>query len=138
MAEFGTSTPEEPRASASGGVLASLRGLAGGLLHAAHQRLDLFALELREEKLRATQLFIWLSAAVFAGALAVTFASVTLVYLFWETARLAVLIGLTVFYAAGCYVAVRGYRRCAGRHPKPFEGTLAELRSDRACIRPDN
>lgn len=119
---------------ANGGLLGAIRGLADVLLAAAHQRLELFALELREEKLRAVQLLIWLSVAVFAGALALVFASVTIVYLFWETARLPALVGLTLAYLFGSVAAAWAVRRCLKRRPKPFEASLAELRSDRACI----
>lgn len=134
MAEHGTTTDGSP--AGSGGLLHSVRALVDNVLASAQQRLELLALELREEKLRAVQLLIWLSAAVFAAVLSLVFGSLTLVYLFWETARLQVLLGLTAFYAIGCVVAVRGFRRCFHQMPRPFEGTLAELRSDRACIPP--
>lgn len=136
MPDFETRAADDAHASVSGGLLASARGLGDGLLESVRQRLELFALELREEKLRATQLLIWLSVAVFAAGLAVTFASLALVFLFWETARLAVLGGLALFYTAGCLIAVRKFRRWRAQHPKPFEATLAELQNDRACIRP--
>lgn len=123
-------------APTSGGLLNAVRGLADGLFASAQQRLELFALELHEEKLRAVQLFIWLSVAVFAGGLGLIFASVTAVYLFWETARLPVLITLTLVYLFVAVAAAWAARRCLKRLPKPFEASLAELRSDRACIPP--
>ena len=123
---------------AAGGLLNSIRGLADGLIETAHDRLELFALELHEEKFRVIQLFIWISAAVFSAILAITFASLTIVYLFWETARLAVLGGFTLFYGA-IFVGVLGYcRKFIARQPRPFQSTLTELQQDRACIRPRN
>lgn len=138
MPDYGTSATQEEHAPASAGLLGAIRGLADGLLESARQRVELFSLELREEKLRAVQLLIWIGAAMFAAALALTLASVTIVYLFWETARLPVLIGLTLFYAGGCAVAVHKVRRYLNRQPRPFEGTLTELQHDRACIRPQS
>jgi uncharacterized membrane protein YqjE len=126
------------RTPANSGLLGSLRGLADGLLGSARERLELFALELQEEKYRAIQLFIWISMGVFSAVLAITFASLTIIYLFWESARLAVLGGFAVLYAAGCIVILLYCRKLIARQPKPFEGTIAELQQDRACIRPQN
>jgi uncharacterized membrane protein YqjE len=126
------------RTPATGGLLGSLRGLADGLLGSARERVELFALELQEEKYRAVQLFLWISAGVFSAVLAITFASLTIVYLFWETARLAVLGGFAVLYGAGFVAIVLYCRKLVARQPKPFEGTLAELQQDRACIRPQS
>jgi uncharacterized membrane protein YqjE len=120
------------------GLLGSLRGLADGLLETARDRIELFSIELHEEKFRVIQLFIWISAAVFSALLAITFASLAVVYLFWETARLAVLGGFAVFYGA-VFVTVLVYcRKFIARQPRPFGATIAELQSDRTCIRPQN
>lgn len=128
----------EARPHVSGGLLGSIRGLADGLLDSARERLELFALELHEEKFRAIQLIIWISIAAFSAILAVTFASLAIVYLFWESARLAVLGGFAVLYGAAFVWIVFYCRRLIARQPKPFEGTIAELQQDRACIRPRN
>lgn len=125
-------------APVSGGLLSSLRGLIDSLLGSAQARLELLGLELHEEKFRLIQIFIWISAAVFSALLAITFASVAIVYLFWESARLTVLAGFAVFYSAAFLIIVRRFRQYIARQPKPFESTLAELKNDRACIRPEN
>ena len=59
----------------------------------------------------------------------------TLVYLFWESARLTVLGGLTLLYAAVLVLIIVAFRRHLARHPKPFAATRQELSEDRACIR---
>lgn len=127
-----------PPAPAATGLVSSVRALADSLLAAARQRLELFALELQEEKFRAIQIFIWVSAAVFSAVMAITFVSLTLVYLFWESARLAVLGGLALFYTAGCVGILLAFRRYLSRQPRPFNATLAELQNDRACTQPEN
>ena len=116
------------------GFLNSFRALGDGILAAAHQRLELFSLELHEEKLRLVQTFIWITAAIFTGVLVVTFASLTVVYVFWETARLAALGGLTLLYAAALITVVICFRRFLTRQPKPFAATLHEITADRSCI----
>jgi uncharacterized membrane protein YqjE len=75
---------------------------------------------------------------VFLGMMAIMFASLTLVYLFWETARLAVLGGLTVLYAGALAVIILAFRRYLARQPSPFAATLQEIGEDRACIRTEN
>ena len=121
-----------PRAT---GLLSSLRALGDSLLATVHDRLELFALELQEEKFRLIQTFVWISTAVFSGMMAITFASLTLVYLFWDRARLAVLAGLTVFYAGALVAILLGLRRFLARQPRPFAASRQEIGADRACIR---
>lgn len=129
---------EEERAPASPGFLDSLRGLGTNLLGTVHDRVELFAVELHEEKLRLVQIFLWICGAVFTAMMALTFLSLTLVYLFWDTARVAVLGGLAAFYTAVMIVVLLTFRRYLARQPRPFDATLQELREDRECIRSDN
>ena len=130
--------PANPTSPAPLGFFASFRALTDSLLAGAQERIDLLGVEVHEEKIRLVQTFIWISAAVFTGLLAITFASLTLVYLFWESARLGVLFGLTVFYAGALVAIVIAFRRFLARQPNPFAATLEELSEDRACIRKRN
>lgn len=125
----------DPATPGRAGLLGSFRTLGDSLLALLQDRLALFSVELQEEKFRLIQIFVWISAAVFTGVMAITFASLTLVYLFWETARLAALGGLTLFYAGALLAIVAAFRRYLSRQPKPFAATLQEITEDRACIR---
>jgi len=125
-----------PRSSA--GFLDSFRTLGDGLLASVQDRLKLFSIELHEEKFRLVQTFIWISAAVFTGMMAIAFASLTLVYFFWESARLAALGGLTLLYSGALVAIIVAFRRYLARQPNPFAATLAEIGQDRACIRTKN
>jgi len=98
-------------------------------------RIALLSVELQEEKLRLIQIFFWISAAVFTGMMAIMFASLTIVYLLWESARLAALGGLTLLYGGALAAIVIAFRRYLARQPRPFDATLHELTADRACIR---
>ena len=120
---------------APAGILGSFRALSDSLLASVQDRLALFSLELEEEKLRLVQTMFWISAVVFSGMLTILFASLTLVYLFWESARLAVLGGLTLLYAGALVTALISFRRYLARQPKPFAATFEELGEDRTCIR---
>lgn len=119
----------------SAGFSDSLRALGDGLLAGARDRLELFTLELQEEKYRLVQMMIWISAIIFTAMMAVAFASLTLVYLFWDAARLAALGGLTVLYSGSLALIVIAFRRYLARQRRPFAATLEEIEGDRACIR---
>jgi len=128
----------EPPRPGPTGYLSSLRLLGDGVVASVQDRIELFAVELHEEKFRLIQTFVWISVAIFTSMMALMFASLTLVYLFWESARLAVLVGLTLFYAGILAVVIIAFRRHLGRQPKPFAATLQELGQDRSCIRNGN
>jgi uncharacterized membrane protein YqjE len=128
----------EADSSAPPGILGSLRTLADGLLSGAQDRLGLISIELQEEKFRLIQTFFWIVAVFLAGVMAVTFASLTLVYLFWESARLAVLGGLALAYTAALIALIVAFRRYLARQPRMLAATLQELDEDRSCIRGKN
>lgn len=128
----------DPETPVPTGFLASFRALGDVLLATVSDRLELFSVELQEEKFRLIRIFLWISAGIFAGLMAVTFASLTLVYLFWESARLAVLGGLALFYTAALLGIIIAFRRFLARQPQPFAATLQEIKEDRACIRTES
>jgi uncharacterized membrane protein YqjE len=128
----------ETATPAPSGFLGSLRALGDGLLASVQNRMELISVELQEEKFRLIRTFVWISAAIFLGMMAIMFASITLVYLFWESARLAVLGGLTVLFTGALVVILIALRRYLARQPHPFAATLHEIRQDRACIRTGN
>jgi uncharacterized membrane protein YqjE len=90
----------DPSTPASQGFFKSLTGLGDNLLGALQDRIELVSLELSEEKLRLIRLLIWMSAAVFSAVMALSFVTLTVVYLLWDTARLAALGGFALLYAA--------------------------------------
>lgn len=120
------------------GFFGSLRALGDGLLAGVQGRLELFSIELQEEKYRLFKTVVWIGAAVFFGMLAIVFASLTAVYLFWDSARLAVLGGLALFYTGAFVVVLVSLRRYLARQPSPFAATLHEFGKDRECIRKEN
>lgn len=66
--------------------------------------------------------------------MALTFASLTLVYLCWQSSRLIVLSGLALVYTGAAVAIIIAFRRYLTRQPPPFAGTIEELQEDRACI----
>ncbi|HUR59969.1 MAG TPA: phage holin family protein [Opitutaceae bacterium] len=117
------------------GLLGSLRSFADGLVGSVHDRLELLGVELQEEKLRLIQILMWVGAVVILALMAIVFASIAVLVMFWETARIAAALSLAGLYTAGLVGVVLAFRKYLARQPKPFAGTLAELRGDRTCIR---
>ena len=67
--------------------------------------------------------------------MAITFASLTLVYLFWDSFRLEVLGGLALLYSVAFGWIVVSFRRYLRRQPRLLASTLQEFASDSSCIR---
>ncbi len=120
------------------GYLDSLRQLGSGLLDSAHDRFELFTIELQEEKLRLFQTLMWISAGVFVAMMSLTFLSLSVVYLVGEATRPIALVGMTALYFLTFLGIAWGLRCHLARQGKPFAGTLSELRQDAACIRTEN
>jgi uncharacterized membrane protein YqjE len=125
----------DPTPSRSTGFVGSLQALGESLLGTVQDRIQLVSIELQEEKLRLIRTFVWVSAVAFLGMMTVAFASATLVYFFWETARLAVLSILTALSGVAFLLVILALRRHLARQPRPFAATLLELQEDRACFR---
>ena len=117
------------------GIVGSLQAFGAGLLESLRDRVELLAIELEEERARLLHAFLWIGAVMFAGAMALIFASLAVVYLFWDKARLAILLGLVFVYSGALVAVVMAMRRYFARQPRPFAATLAEIEADRACLR---
>ena len=124
--------------AASPSFTGSLRDLGEGVIAGIEHRLELLAIEVQEEKFRLVQVLLWIGAVFFTGLLAAGFASFTLIFVFWESARLVVLSGLAGFYIAAFVAVTMAFRRFLARQPAPFAVSLHELKEDRGCIRPES
>lgn len=122
----------DPRESDTG-VAAALRRVVARCLGVVSNRLELFILELQEQEARLLGVLLMaLLAAVFT-LLALMLASFALVVIFWDSARLEVLLGLTAFYALGAGLLGWQVRRRL-RDGSPFSATLGELKKDRQWV----
>jgi uncharacterized membrane protein YqjE len=118
----------------SGGLFGSVRRVADTCLSSVHNRVELFALELQEEKLRLVRLLLWTGAALFSIFLAITIITIAIVMAFPDHSLL-VLIIFGVLYAAiaaGTCVKLRNEMKDA---PPPLAETIAELKKDVECLR---
>jgi uncharacterized membrane protein YqjE len=119
-------------------LVEAARRLGGDLVGTVQDRVELLAVELQEEKLRLTQMFIWASFVVFAGIMALTFGTLTIVVLCGPDARAAVLVAFALLYGGAAVGLVLAFRRFLRRQPLPLQASLEELQKDAACIPPPN
>jgi uncharacterized membrane protein YqjE len=114
-----------------------LRRIVNSILAALQNRVQLFALEFREEKLRLAGVLVLAAVAFFFAQLGLLLLTLALAFFFsdkavWVIALSGLFYGLI---ALGCATAVR--RRLRDR-PPPFSGTVAELKKDREWLKSIN
>jgi uncharacterized membrane protein YqjE len=127
------SAPGEP----SAGIWSSLKRTLDGLLATVQTRIELFVVELEEEKCRVVEIIVCAAAVAAFGMMALTVATFAIVALFWENGRLIALGVLAALYLAATALAWRALQSRL-RKPGAFSGTLGELKKDRSCLGPEN
>jgi uncharacterized membrane protein YqjE len=133
-----TSAPPPPLHPAPvPGFVPALRRVADGLLASVQDRIALLGLEFEAEKARIFRAHLQLGLALMSGLLALTFASLTLLYLLWERAPLATLMALTAGHASTCALLCTALRRTVRTQPRALSATLEELTQDRKCLQPE-
>lgn len=124
---------DEP-ASRPSGAFESIRRISDSTLAILRTRLELASLELREEKLRALDLFFRAAAVVVFGILTLVSATATLVLIFWDRSPLLTLGLLTTLYALGTAALAWGLKKRIDLNPQPFANTVAEFKKDCECL----
>lgn len=125
---------EREGAAARGGLLHSIKHLAGTLLAAAQTRLAILATEIEEERLRLEQLLLVALAAAFCLGMAVMLAVAFVVVYFWDTHRLITVGILAAAFLSAAAVCGWILRDNARTRPKPFAVTRGELAKDLASL----
>lgn len=126
MADAGQST---------GGMMESLRSVARSVLGLAQARVELFAVELQEEKIRALKMMAWFAAAIALGTTGLLVAVGAVALLLWQWAGYWGLAGLAVVtLGAGVGIMWMIHRQIV-HGPVPFAETAAEFRRDAESLR---
>lgn len=118
------------------GLWASASRLLLTLVQMVESRVELFAVEWQEQKLRLVEVLVYTSVAVFLGGLSLVMVTITVVFASWEhpTARLVALIVMTLLYIAGAVAAACRLRHLVKHAEMPFAESLGQLKKDRACL----
>lgn len=115
-------------------MLGPLREIARTLLSFALTRTRLAATELEEQALRLIEILVWIAVALFFLGVALVFAAVLVVLLFWDSNRvLAAGLLTALFVSAGAGAALIARIRLRER-PKLLAATLAELERDQNTL----
>jgi uncharacterized membrane protein YqjE len=117
------------------GIAGAIRRLSRTLVGAVQTRLELFALELQEEKHRLVTLLIWTAAVLFFAILAVICLNIAIVLACPEGARPYVLVGFGLVYGILSWRGVLALKRQWQDRPAPWSGTVGELKKDAEWIR---
>lgn len=115
------------------GIAASLARALDTALATVQNRLELFSVELREEKYRLVELLVLAGGILALALMALALLTFTIVFVLPEEARVMALIGLTLIYAVAIGLGIRTLRARL-KSWVPFSGTLGELQKDRACL----
>src|SRR6185503_4829878 len=83
------------------GLFHSLRKLLDTGLAAIHNRAELFAVELQEEKTHVIEILLWVSALLFLTMMTVIVLTATVILLFPEEVRVYVAGGFCLLYLGG-------------------------------------
>jgi uncharacterized membrane protein YqjE len=120
------------------GILESLRKLGRTGLVTLQNRLELFSVEVEEQKARLVRVLVLAGAAIFLGNTALLAVSATIVVLAGEQARVVALVGLSVIYVVGAAWAFLALRKELRSAPPPFQDTVSELKKDTDWLNPRN
>jgi len=114
------------------GLFGSIRNLAASLVAHLHTRLELFATEFAEEKLRLTSLLIGAILALFFTFMTLVLAVLFVLAAYWDTPyRLHAVAILAVLFLTGAVITGGVVRAKLKSRPRLFEASLAELYKDR-------
>lgn len=101
------------------------------LLKMVENRLQLFALEVREEKSHFVQLFILSMVTVLLLILGIAALTVTIIFLLPAELLLVGLIAVSALYLVGGLILLLILQKKLNDHPLPFNHSLDELAKDR-------
>jgi uncharacterized membrane protein YqjE len=114
-------------------LAATSKTFARRLLTIGENRLELLTVEVQEERERLLHAFLLALGIATFGLLAGLTLTATIVVLLWTWSPWAVLLALTLLYAAASFYL---YRRLIGvmRDWQTLSASLDQLRKDRACL----
>ena len=123
----------EEAGGSGGGLFASFGRLFRTVVAIVHNRLELFLVELAEERWKFFDLLLLAGVALMLAGMGLMVATVTIVVLCLKANRLDWLVVLMLVYFAGALVGFwRLRKRLKGWNP--FPSTLAEIKKDKACL----
>lgn len=124
------SEPEE----SSPGLLESLRRLGATLVGVVQNRLELFTVELHEERHLLVDVLVLAGGALVLATLAIAVFSAVVIFLFAEPYRIYAALAVGLLYVLGASVLV--FRLKRRLRTEVFAETLNQLKKDCECLTP--
>jgi uncharacterized membrane protein YqjE len=116
-----------------GGLFSTATRLFKTVCDAVENRLELFLIELKEERLKLFAVLLLAAAGVVCLLMTLVMVTLTVVVIFWDTHRLLVLSLATAAYA-GMAVAAFIALRVRLQRWQAFSATLDQIKKDRSCF----
>ncbi|MEC5160932.1 putative membrane protein YqjE [Janthinobacterium sp. CG_23.3] len=113
----------------------TLGRMAATLVAIVQTRLELAAVEMEEESLRFLGYLALALLAMLCLAIAIVLAAFLVIVLFWDTHRIAAIVGAAGGFAALGLIIGMGVRASFRHKPKLLSFTLAELHKDVASMK---
>ncbi|GFM84227.1 MULTISPECIES: phage holin family protein [Pseudomonas] len=114
----------------------SPRRLGAAFLGLLHSHVELFGIELQEQKARTLSLLLFAGLALVFALLLLTGLSALLLIILWDSYRLAGIIGLCSFYFLAAVFCGLRLKEAIFDESSPFSATLEELANDRERLMP--
>ncbi|ATR84095.1 hypothetical protein CYD26_03425 [Pseudomonas sp. FFUP_PS_473] len=114
----------------------SSRRLGAAVLGLLHGHVELFGIELQEQKTRSLGLLLLAGLALVFTLLLLGALSVLVLILLWDSYRLAGIIGLCVFHGLAALFCGLRLKALISDETSPFSATLEELAKDRERLLP--
>nr|NLU58884.1 hypothetical protein [Pseudomonas sp. BIGb0427] len=114
----------------------SSKRLGAAVLGLLHGHVELFGIELQEQKARTLSLLLFAGLALVFALLLLTALSGLVLVMLWDSYRLAGIIGLCVFYGLAAVFCGLRLKAAVFDESSPFSSTLEELAKDRERLLP--
>ncbi|RUI07951.1 hypothetical protein IPC444_00760 [Pseudomonas aeruginosa] len=108
----------------------SLRRFGAAFLGLLHGHVELFGIELQEQKANTLRLLLFAGLALVFALLLLVGLSLLVLIVFWDTNRLAAALGLCLFYVIGSMFCGWRLYQSINDESSPFSATLEELAND--------
>jgi uncharacterized membrane protein YqjE len=126
--------PAEPPRGPFSGIFKSIAQLLATAVGIAQTRLELLSTELQEEVHRVAEIMLWATIALLAAGVGLLMLSLVIIFVYWDTHRLAASIVVTSAFFLIAVIAGLTLRAKVRSKPPLLDATLAELKKDRASL----
>ena len=127
----------EASPSARSGLFNSIKRLLATLIEIVSTRLELFVVELEEERAWLGSLLVWTLVALFCGALGIVLVILLVIVYFWDSHRLLAFSAVTGVFLLGALFSWRVVVNKIRTKPRLFSSSMAAMRKDQEQLNLD-